>query len=346
MVEDSLTLEDVRSERLKREREYYVSEEGFLDLVRDCGAAPDAQFQPHGRYAQSMIHWDGTPDPDNPGGFIFKWKLVLWPRGSFKTQVFDIGHVCWLIARDPNVRILVASETDKQARDIVGKAMEIIDSQWFRERFGVHKGKKWREGGGSFTSALRTRTEIKEPTLQATGVGAVRTGLHWDYVFMDDVCSQENTKTPEGIESLWNWFGETLAQLDPGCKLFVIGTLHHYADIYCRIQKDVEIKKLFDVSVFGWADPLVDPKSNTPTTLFFPNRLTRKFVAQQKTIQPPRLFACFYENKPHTGDDQIFHAEYFHVIEDRDIPNAVWTYVLTDFACRITHQLIGPFGVD
>lgn len=277
-----------------------------------------------------MIHWDGMPDPDNPEREIYRWKLVLWPRGSFKTQVFDIGHVCWLIAKDPNVRILVASETEKQARGIVNKAMELIDSQWFRDRFGVHRGKQWRDG--SFTSALRTNTVKKEPTLQASGVGAVRTGMHWDFVFMDDVCSQENTRTEESIESLWFWFGETLAQLDPGCKLFVIGTLHHFADIYCRIQKDAAMRRLFDISIFGWADPLVDPNSNEPTTLFFPNRLTRKFVAQQKTLMPPRLFACFYENRPHTGDDQLFHPEYFRIINDRDIPSAVWTYILTDFA--------------
>src|SRR5690606_21666308 len=113
----------------------------------------------------------------------------------------------------------------------VKQAMQIIDSPWFRERFGVHRGKDWKEGSGSFTSALRTHKHKKESTLQAAGTGEVWTGSHWDLVIMDDVIDQENTKTPESIETTNYWFGEILAQLDPGCRMLVIGTLHHYADL-------------------------------------------------------------------------------------------------------------------
>lgn len=328
----TVSAEDLRSERLKRERDFYLSEEGFLDFVRDSGAAPDAEYQPHGRYCQDLIHWNGDPDPDNPEITIYKSKMALWPRGSFKSQVFTIGQAAWLIARDPNIRILICSETARQAQKFVGEIMKIIDSQWFKDRFGVHKGKQWKEGSGVFYSALRTRKGVKDPTLAAAGVGEVQTGAHWDVVIMDDVCSQENTQTPESIDKLWNWFGEVQSQLDPGTKLFMIGTLHHYADIYCRIMKDEAIARTFEISKHAWCDPIVDPASNEPTELFFPKRLTRAFIADRKLKQTPRLYACFYENRPQTGDDQIFKADYFRVIEDRDIPTAVWTYILTDWA--------------
>jgi predicted phage terminase large subunit-like protein len=327
----NLSPDDIRRERLRREREFYLSEEGYLDFVRDCGAAPDAQYEPHGKYAQDLIHWNGEADPENTDRLIYKFKLVLWPRGSFKTQAFNIGHVAWIIACNPNVRINVSSETDALSSEIVKKIMDIIDSEWFRERFGVHRGKHWKNG--EFTSAQRSKGfDPKEPTLYAGSVGTVRTGFHWDYVFMDDVCSQKNTQTPESIEKLWNWFGETLAQLDPGCKLFVIGTLHHFADIYCRIQKDIKIREMFEISVHAWCEPIVDPESKTPTSLFFPGRLTKKYVAGQKRILPPRLYACFYENKPFTGEDQIFKPEYFRIIRDQDIPRNCWAYIFTDFA--------------
>lgn len=329
----TLTPEQIRRQRIAKEHGFYKSELGFLDFVRDCGAAPNAQQQPHGRFCQDIIQWKGEPDPEAPERMIYRWKLILWPRGSFKSSVFDVGYVCWLIANDPNVRILVCSETGKQARDFVAKAMDIIDSEWFKERFGVHrKQTDWRPGSGRFTSAQRTRTEIREPTLQATGVGEVRTGMHWDVVIMDDVCSQENTRTPESIESLWNWFGETLAQLDPGCRLLVIGTLHHYADIYCRIQKTSEIRKLFEISIFSWRSPPGDPKEDNGGELFFPGRLTRRFVQQQKAVMPPRLFACFYENRPTTGEEQIFLPSYFRVIGNDQVPHSVWTYIFSDFA--------------
>ena len=326
-----LAVEDIRGERLRREREWYLSEDGFLDFCRDGGAAPDAQWEPHGVGAENILRWHGEEDPEAPGRILYKYKMVLWPRGAFKSSVFDIGYAAWLIAKDPDIRILVCSETGKQAKKFVEKTKQIIDSEWYRERFGIHRGEQWRQG--EFISALRVRPELKEPTILASGVGEVQTGSHWDFVIMDDVCSQENTKTPEAIESLWFWFGETLAQLDPGCRLLVIGTLHHYADIYCRIQKDTKMRALFEFSIHAWCDPISEePEVDCGEKLFFPGRLTRRFVASQQAFMPPRLFACFYLNRPQAGSQQLFKPEYFHVINDDDIPDAVWTYIFSDFA--------------
>lgn len=319
-----LSAEDVENHALGLEREWYLSEEGFIDFARDSGAAPDAQFEPHGRYAQSILRWNGEPDPEAPERILYKYKMVLWPRGSFKSTVFDIAYVCWLIARDPNIRILVASETGKQARKFVNQAMQIIDSEWFKERFGTHRGAKWKEGAGEFYSALRTDKHKKEPTLIAAGVGEVWTGAHWDLVIMDDVVGKENIRTVTGLEAVWDWFGEVLAQLDPGCMLIVIGTLHHHADIYCKIRKDPEMAALFEMSVHQW--------ENEDGSLFFPGRLTKAYVARQKTLMSPRQFACFYLNKPFADEQQIFKESYFRVIEDHEIPTAVWTYILTDWA--------------
>lgn len=320
----SMSPEDLRALRLSKEAEYYKTVDGFLDFARDSGAAPDAQEQPHGRGAREILNWKWKADPESKRG-IYTYKMQLWPRGSFKSAVFDVALVCWEIARNPNIRICVCSETGKQARKFVKQAMKIIDSQWYRDRFGVHRKEvEWKESTGEFTSALRTTSHTKESTLLAAGAGEVWTGSHWDLVLMDDVVSQENTRTPESIESLKYWFGEIMAQLDPGCRILMIGTMHHFADLYCHIMKTPEMRQLFDLSIHSWLNP--------DGTLFFPGRLTRAFIAQQKATMPPRQFACYYENKPTTDEERIFKAEYFRVIEDEDIPSSVWTYILSDFA--------------
>lgn len=330
---DELSPEDLAQEALRQEREYYLSEEGFLDFARDCGAAPDAQFEPHGRHAHTILRWNGEPDPDAPDRIIYKYKMVLWPRGSFKSTVFDVAYTAWLIAKDPNIRILVASETGKQAKKFVNQAMAIIDSPWFKERFGVHHGKRWKEGGAEFYSALRTDRHKKEPTLIAAGVGEVWTGAHWDVVIMDDVIGKENSRTLLALEAAWDWFGEVLAQLDPGCRLLMIGTLWHHADIYCKLIDDPEKSKLFEMSIHGW--------ENEDGTLFFPGRLTPTYVNNQKRLMSPRMWACFYENKPFSDEDQLFKPSYFRVIEDHEVPNSVWTYILTDWAFVVDEEKKG-----
>lgn len=332
--ENEVEIDDLRNERIRRLREWYTSEEGFLDFVRDSGAAPDAVYEPHGRYCDDIIHFNGTPDPDT-GMMNYKGKLVLWPRGSFKSQVFNVGRNAWKIACNPNVRILVTSETNRQAKKFVQETMKIIDSEWFKELFGDHTQAEWKPGTGVFTSSLRTRKGVKDPTLCASGVGEVQTGAHWDEITLDDICSQENTKTPDSIEGLWTWFGEIKAQLDPGGCLFMIGTLHHYSDIYCKIMSNPELAKDFDISKYAWSYPIVDPNLSeeaAPATLFFPSRLSRTYVAAQKRSMPGRLYACFYENQPRSEDQQIFRPDYFRTIPDESIPPNCWTYICTDFA--------------
>ena len=330
MASGALTVEQLRSERIRQERDWYLSEEGFLDFARDCGAAPDAQYEPHGRLAHVVLRWMGVADPDLPERTLYRHKLVLWPRGSFKTQVFGVAYVAWLIAKDPNVRILYASETNHQAVKPVEIIKDIISSPWFCEKFGDHRGADWRTG--TFTSALRTAHHLKDPTLLAAGVGEVQTGAHWDFSLLDDVCSQKNTQTPQGIDKLWNWFGEMKAQLDPGCRLLILGTLHHFSDIYCRIQKDDALRSMFDISVHAWRDPPGDPDDGIEGKLFFPNRLTPAFVREQKLFLTPRLFAHFYLNSPHSDSDQLFKVEYFRTVADGAIPKNVWGYIFTDFA--------------
>lgn len=322
-----LTTQQVREERLRLEREFYLDPGNFVDYLRDFGAAPDAEEIPHGVGARWITDWKvRETGPD--GQPYYYYKLCLWPRGSFKSHCFDVGLVSWLVARNPNERILVASETARQASIFVGLAMKIIDSPKFREVFGVHRGRQWNEGK-KFFSALRTEFE-KEPTLSATGTAEVQTGMHYTWVIGDDIVSQENTKTPEAIQTTQNWLAETLAQLDPGCHLLLIGTRHHFADIYGWILKDAERRNLFDVSIHKW--------KNEDGTLFFPQRLTEKYVMSQKAIMPPRQWSAYYENQPHSAEEQLFLPEYFRTIPDDDIPKTTWTYILTDFAFKTSEQ--------
>jgi len=317
--------EDLRGERIRRERDFYLDPVNLLDFIRDFGAAPDAEEWPHGAGLTWLHDWKSIVDPATGQKTHLK-KLVLWPRGSFKSQVLTIGYVAYRIAANPNIRAFVASETSRQARKFGKAIMRIVSSPKFIELFGDHRGPHWSEAGGTFTSVLRERQDVKDPTLACFGVGEVQTGAHWDLGAIDDPISQENTKTQDSILGIENWLGEMFAQLDPGAQLFMVGTHHHHSDYYAKVKRDEELRKRWEISSHAWKDE--------GGKLFFPKRLTETHVAHMKAELSPRLFACFFENRPASSDDQIFLPEYLHVVRDEEIPLRSWTYILTDFAFK------------
>lgn len=324
-----VTRDAIRERRIQEARDHYLSPEGFLDFVRDCGAAPDAEWEPHGRGARMILNWATYSDPDT-GQTLYKKKMVLWPRGSFKSQVFDVGLSCWEVARDPNIRIFIGSETGKQARKFLRNVMEIIESKWFEEHFGAHKNpKRWSYTHG-FVSKQRTATHLKEPTVGAFGAGEVQTGAHWDLGILDDPVSQENTQTPEAIDKVDTWIGELLAQLDPGSRLLYIGTIHHYNDYSAKKVKKPDENPTWEISRHEWI--------NDDGSLFFPSRLTKTFIKDQKAEMPSRQFYAYYHNKPQSDEEQIFLPDYFRVINDDEIPSSCWTYILTDFAFTVDQK--------
>lgn len=307
----TLLPEEVRAFRIERQREFYRQRKNFIHYVRDFGVAPDAEWEPHGRGAKHILSWRKTK------------QMVLWPRGSFKSHVFDAGLVSWEICCDPNIRILIASETYKQAATHAGLAKHTLESPKHVEVWGVHEQRVgWTQG--EFTTRQRTNMGLKEPTVTATGIDQVRTGMHYDLVIMDDIVSQENTRTPEAIEQVNTWFGETLAQLDPGCRLLMIGTRHHFFDQYGRLLKDPDLRDLFEISINQW--------QNENGTLFFPARLTERYVMEQKLLLGPKLWSAYYLNAPQSDEDQLFKPEQFHVVNADSVPRNCFATLLTDFA--------------
>ncbi len=302
----------LRKRRLELEHELYRSPDGFLDHVRDFGAAPLAQDDPHGWLFQEI--WQALNEKQK--------VLVLTPRGTFKSQVFHVGFSTWMIDRDPNIRILNASETGKQAETYTGNIKELLEGKRHIEIFGEHESKVgWT--AKEFTSRQRN-VVLKESTCTATGMEEVRTGMHYDLVIADDIVSQENTRTPEGMEQTNKWFGETFAQLDPGKWWLMIGTRHHFHDQYNRILTRREIRDLFHVIIYAYKKP--DGK------LFFPARITEDYVEKQKPLLGPKLWSAFYLNSPQSDDTALFRQDQFHIVQDHEIPRNCYSAILTDFA--------------
>ncbi len=193
----------------------------------------------HKRMAQA-IHSSPFAKGDQ-GGFIVhvvhsvrnspERSLVLAPRGFGKSTLLSIARCLFEIIRNPDVRILLASNTQAQAETFLREIRSHFEANpGFGKIFGDFVGPKWTDT----EIIVRPRKRIaKEPTIFAIGVGGALVSRHFDVIICDDIVDEENSRTESQRERLRVWFFKVLLPcLEPHGKLGVIGTRYHYRDLY------------------------------------------------------------------------------------------------------------------
>src|SRR3989442_10274624 len=112
--------------------------------------------------------------------------LLLAPRRHAKSTCLSINYVLWRIVKNPNIRILLVSNTDLQARAFVRVVKQLIEQYY---PLLIPSGReKWAE-----TAIVVKRDEIlKEPTLSAVGVNGPIISRRQDLIIGDDLIDSEN----------------------------------------------------------------------------------------------------------------------------------------------------------
>ncbi|GAB4337126.1 MAG: hypothetical protein Kow0099_10450 [Candidatus Abyssubacteria bacterium] len=158
-------------------------------------------------------------------------SLTLAPRGFGKSTLLSIVRCVFEIARNPDIRILLASNTQPQAEGFIREIRGHLErNSLFRAAFGDFIGPKWTDK----ELIVRPRTRIaKEPTIYATGVGGAVISRHFDLIICDDIVDEENSRTEFQRERLTTWFFKVLLPcLEPHGQLALVGTRYHYRDLY------------------------------------------------------------------------------------------------------------------
>lgn len=170
-----------------------------------------------------------------------KRTMILTPRGHLKSATVTVGWAVQQICKNPNIRILIGSETNGKAKDFLKQIRDIFEkNERLRDLYGDHVRKASRWTDDEITSNLRTSTSVKEPTVFTTGTDQTRTGSHADICILDDPVSHTNINTKEAREKTLKWYREIANNiLDPGGVLVVIGTRWHFADIYQYILDEL-----------------------------------------------------------------------------------------------------------
>ena len=232
-----------------------------------------------------------------------KFRLILMPRGSFKTTVVTIGYTLQALLNDPNIRILVDSEVFDKSRAFISEMKghlegNLLYRKLFFSRYGCYpddkkNSDKWTDSELNVAARNASR---KEPNISAAGIGTTKVGMHYDMIICDDLHSEKNVTTKDAINQVIEHYKGLLSLLEPDGIMIVIGTRWDYNDVYQYII-DHEIKR-FSV----YARQAILPNGE----LLFPERLTKQFLDNQKISQGSYFWSCQYQNMPVDDEDATF----------------------------------------
>lgn len=232
-----------------------------------------------------------------------KFRLLLMPRGSFKSTETTISFTCQLLLISPDYRILIDSETFDKSRAFLSEIRGHLESNdkyriLYKALHGVYpdeqaKSEKWSD---TELNVAGRRRRAKEPTISCSGVGVTKVGMHYDVILSDDLHSEKNVTTKDIIQSVIDHYKLNLSLLEPDGFMVVIGTRWDYLDTYQYII-DNELHR-FCV----YAQQAERPDG----TLLFPERLTKEFLRDQKMSQGSSIYSMQYQNMPVDDDTATF----------------------------------------
>lgn len=163
-------------------------------------------------------------------------KLVVVPRGTFKSSLCSVAYPIWRLLKDPNLTILIDSELYTNSKNFLREIKGHLVSERLTSIFGQLAGEKWDES----EIILKTRTKnIKEASITIGGLGTTKVGQHYGCIIADDLNSPENSSTPEKCQKVIDHVRYNLNILNPGGEYLFIGTRYAERDILGFLLKEI-----------------------------------------------------------------------------------------------------------
>lgn len=178
------------------------------------------------------------------------------------------AYISWYILHNPNKRVIIVSDSDGKAQSFLRTIKAVLESSpIINEFYGDIKGSRWTD----HAITLSTRTEIlTEPSLMCVGAGSgAATGLHCDWLVLDDLVSFHSSRSELQRERDKDWFKTTLLPvLMSSGKISVVGTRYHQKDFYDMLINDLNYDPLIlpaikenGEALIPWLVPLRDRKN-------------------------------------------------------------------------------------
>lgn len=232
-----------------------------------------------------------------------KRTIDLLPRGTFKTSVGTIAFCIWLLINNPNLFILIVSQTAGLAERMLLEIEAHLDGSnammnWlFPELIRPNlRYQPW----SSEKMTVPNRTVLSgTPSIMALGVGGKAESLHFHVIIKDDLIGRAAmTSTLVMQEAIaWDDFSEPLFVSPSQDIERVHGTRWAINDLYSYKLTDPHYKQFIRQAI--------DEEGN----LFFPERVTAEFLRELRD-RNYLSFMSQYQNNPLSPENLDFRKEW------------------------------------
>lgn len=154
-----------------------------------------------------------------------KRSIINIPPGTMKTLLVSVFFPCWLWARNPRTKILTASYSRDRAFDANMAGRKIIRSPWFQQYWPLRLKADQDEKGRFDSVAGGWRI--------ATSVEGEGTGLHPDFILIDDASTATDAQSDTERTNVTTWFSGTVTTRGAGvdAAIVVLGQRLHDEDL-------------------------------------------------------------------------------------------------------------------
>jgi hypothetical protein len=182
-------------------------------------------------------------------------QCILSPPRHGKSELL-VHFVDWLIARDPEFRIVWIGPNEPIAKIMVGAVKKTLESNTELIRACLAPGETWAPTGrnktawGTTTFTVANRdslVENKAPSLVAIGRGGKVLSLDVDLLVLDDIEDYDSTKNETNRSGTRNWmFNNVESRKEEHTAWLVIGSRQHPDDVYGYLIEDPEWDVIVD----------------------------------------------------------------------------------------------------
>ena len=240
-------------------------------------------------------------------------RLVLMPRGSYKSSLCTISYTLWKLLNDPNLRVLIYSDTTEKAErfllsiknHILGLEGEGAFRQLTYPNFWEVNPQQQPWNQSAIVIKARTRAHFV-PSVDVAGIETSKAGMHYDLIIFDDIVTDRNITTVDQMDKVENCYQDALSLLLPGGELVMVGTRWHFGELYGRILAR-------DTGSGRWQTYIRDGEVGPDGTPFPYAQigLTKEFLAQQKAEQGSAKYSCLYRMSPQDDETATFKVKDF-----------------------------------